>query len=150
MYEELVSFVKEFGHARVPHKKQTLRRWVDTQRKNYNQLQHGGSSSILLDNQIVLLNKIGFEWKEKSTYIPNQLNQRWSQRYEELVSYVETFGHAQIPVKFSENLSLGKWVSKQRSDYKKFYKGESCSITDNQIQLLNKVGFEWKTKSAEI
>ena len=43
----------------------------------------------------------------------------WFDRYEELVSYAKVFGHARVPIKFADNLSLGNWVMTQRSRYKK-------------------------------
>ena len=44
MYEELVKFVSEFGHARVPQHflpNQPLGKWVTTQRYNYKIIEWG-------------------------------------------------------------------------------------------------------------
>mmetsp|Transcript_5893 Transcript_5893/g.7225 ORF Transcript_5893/g.7225 Transcript_5893/m.7225 type:complete len:184 (+) Transcript_5893:43-594(+) len=61
---------------------------------------------------------------------------RWGVRYEELASYVEEFSHARVPTRFAENLSLGNWVSTQRSYYKKFHEGnKSCSITKDRLNF---------------
>mmetsp|Transcript_16390 Transcript_16390/g.18876 ORF Transcript_16390/g.18876 Transcript_16390/m.18876 type:complete len:102 (+) Transcript_16390:1-306(+) len=85
--------------------------------------------------QIQLLNEVGFEWRSEN---------QWQKIYDELVSFVKEFGHTRVPAKFTQNLPLGNWVRKQRSKYKKLQKEGSSSITENQIELLNKIGFEWK------
>ena len=49
------------------------------------------------------------------------------------------------PRKFTQNISLGQWVTNQRRGYKKYQEGHSsCRITKKRIQLLNSIGFEWK------
>ena len=84
-----------------------------------------------------MLNNIEFEW---SIYT----NGSWDVRYEELVIYVKQFGNARVPASFAENPVLGKWVMNQRTNYKNFLNGTvSCGLTDDKIQLLNVIGFEW-------
>ena len=38
---------------------------------------------------------------------------------------------------------LGSWVSKQRTQYKRFMEGKSFPITQDRIDILNDVGFIW-------
>mmetsp|Transcript_27083 Transcript_27083/g.27455 ORF Transcript_27083/g.27455 Transcript_27083/m.27455 type:complete len:163 (-) Transcript_27083:1235-1723(-) len=138
--EEPVSFVQEFGHARVTDKfpqNPSLGTWANTQRQSYKRYLKGASSSKMIEDRIQLLNKVGFEWECRHI-------QPWERSYEELVKFVEEFGHTRVPAKFPQNLPLGNWVRKQRSKYKKLQKEGSSSITENQIELLNKIGFEWK------
>jgi len=64
--------------------------------------------------------------------------------YKELVTFVTGFGHARVPQQFPLNPLLGRWVTTQRQSYKKYLKGDSSSkMTEERIQLLEKVGFEW-------
>eukprot|EP00592_Proboscia_alata_P017649 CAMPEP_0194398142 /NCGR_PEP_ID=MMETSP0174-20130528/125941_1 /TAXON_ID=216777 /ORGANISM="Proboscia alata, Strain PI-D3" /LENGTH=341 /DNA_ID=CAMNT_0039194409 /DNA_START=46 /DNA_END=1068 /DNA_ORIENTATION=- len=68
---------------------------------------------------------------------------KWDQSYDELLSYVESVGHARVPLEFLQNPSFGVWVATQRRNYKKFQKGVWSRMTKNRMKLLNKVGFEW-------
>jgi len=139
-YEELVSYVKEFGDTRVPERftqNPSLGIWVSTQKRNYRKYQDGHSLCNITKNRILLLNKIGFEWNLLSDH-------QWDMRYEELVSYLKEFGDTRVPQKFTKNPPLGQWVSKQKNNYRKYQEGHSsCGIDENRILLLNSIGFEW-------
>lgn len=142
-YEELVSFVKEFGHARVPKKylkNPSLGNWVSKQRIYHKMIPKGNTPVHLTDQRISLLEKVGFEWEAKK-------NPEWDEQYKHLVSFVKEFGHSRVPSKFSSNPSLGYWVNRQRTYYQKIQKGESSTLTEDQINLLNKVDFEWNCKA---
>jgi len=80
-YNESVSYVEDFGHARVPQKS-ALGCWMEQQRKQYKKNQNGTASCVLTNDQIRLLNVIGFEWSIHGTY--NSVS--WDCRYNELVS----------------------------------------------------------------
>eukprot|EP00592_Proboscia_alata_P015013 CAMPEP_0194397160 /NCGR_PEP_ID=MMETSP0174-20130528/125392_1 /TAXON_ID=216777 /ORGANISM="Proboscia alata, Strain PI-D3" /LENGTH=1054 /DNA_ID=CAMNT_0039193311 /DNA_START=335 /DNA_END=3496 /DNA_ORIENTATION=- len=137
-YNELVQFVKVNEHARVPNKfaeNPSLGRWVMDQRKSYKKSLHNKSSSSMTGDRIELLNKVGFEWDLSP--------QTWKERYEQLLSFIKENGHAQVPHTFPQNISLGHWVANQRINFKKFQKNMPSSITQDQIDLLNTVGFEW-------
>ena len=72
----------------------------------------------------------------------------WEERFNELKEYKKTHGHCDVPTKYRKT-PLGRWVSTQRSMYKKFNKGEqsSCGSSDdviqNRIAQLNTLGFHW-------
>ena len=69
LYKELVSFVKEFDHARVPRKfplNASLGTWVATQRQGYKKYLKGDVSTKMTADRIQLLNKISFEWVIRS------------------------------------------------------------------------------------
>eukprot|EP00592_Proboscia_alata_P014320 CAMPEP_0194392996 /NCGR_PEP_ID=MMETSP0174-20130528/123050_1 /TAXON_ID=216777 /ORGANISM="Proboscia alata, Strain PI-D3" /LENGTH=370 /DNA_ID=CAMNT_0039188627 /DNA_START=594 /DNA_END=1704 /DNA_ORIENTATION=+ len=139
-YEELLSFVKGFGHAKVPQKfpqNPSLGTWVFNQRQSYKRYLKGDSSSKMTADRILRLNKVCFEWECRH-------RQPWERSYEELVSFVQEFGHARVSRKIPQNPSLGAWVYTQRQSYQKYLKDDSSSnMTANRIHLLNKIGFEW-------
>ena len=56
-----------------------------------------------------------------------------------------------MPRRYVENPQLGKWVSKQRQQYKKFKEDpSSSSMTQERIERLQSIAFEWGvTWSAE-
>eukprot|EP00592_Proboscia_alata_P019856 CAMPEP_0194413126 /NCGR_PEP_ID=MMETSP0176-20130528/11645_1 /TAXON_ID=216777 /ORGANISM="Proboscia alata, Strain PI-D3" /LENGTH=161 /DNA_ID=CAMNT_0039216309 /DNA_START=436 /DNA_END=918 /DNA_ORIENTATION=+ len=76
--------------------------------------------------------------------------EKWDKQYMELVNYVKRFGHARVPWKCSQNPTLSYWVGRQRDKYKLYHDGKPSGMTENRIELLNKIGFEWdKNKSWE-
>ena len=65
-YDDLVSYVIEFGNANVPYnfpQNPSLGRWVSKQRTRYNKFKNGNELCGITTYQIQLLNNIGFEWK---------------------------------------------------------------------------------------
>jgi len=144
-YHDLVNYVKKFGHARVPAvfaDNPSLGQWVSTQRLLHTKIQNENSPHGLTIEQIQLLNNIGFEWSIWTN--------DWKLRYDELISYETEFGNANVPPNFPQNPSLGRWVSKQRTEYKKFQNGNlSCGLTIEKIQNLNNIGFKWSICTTE-
>ena len=54
-----------------------------------------------------------------------------------------------MPTKgYAENPQLGNWVSKQRTQYKKFQQDPATtSMTQERIEWLESIGFEWNGRS---
>jgi len=50
---------------------------------------------------------------------------------------------ANIPLKYEEYPSLGNFVNRQRTEYRKLLQGRNSSMTQSKILDLNKVGFQW-------
>jgi hypothetical protein len=123
---ELMEFKKIHGHCNVPAKYPenfSLGSWVDHKRCMYRKIK-------LPKELIDRLDSIGFNWNPKDSI--------WDERYLELISFKETNGHCDVTAKYTENPKLGKWVSWQRSSYRK---GE---LTKERIDKLNQLGFVWK------
>jgi hypothetical protein len=81
---------------------------------------------------------------------------RWNVRLEECKQYREEFGHCKIPTAYKDNKSLGIWVQEMRRNFKLLKQGKEprYKLTDEQIEMLDQVGFHWgwtpdPTKSAE-
>jgi hypothetical protein len=67
------------------------------------------------------------------TYLQNELKQ-----------YKAQFGNCHVPTKYKENTALGRWVSTQRSEYKKFCDGDDkTSMNADKIRRLESIGFAW-------
>ena len=82
-----------------------------------------------------LLEKIGFPWTSDRYEI------EWQHNFEKLAKFIEA--RCYIP-KMSENRKLVNWMEKQR----KRYKGQSYrEMTENEIQQLEKIGFQWSLRS---
>lgn len=74
----------------------------------------------------------------------------WNTRLEELKAYKAIHNTCNVAWKSKGQkgtdpsiVTLGKWVSKQRSEYKKFQAGKKSQITEERIAALDAVGFEW-------
>lgn len=85
-----------------------------------------------------LLESIGFAWAKRKG------EHSWNEKYHELFQFKERHGNCDVPTKYTPNPALGRWVSTQRSEYKKFLKGSSKLMTRQKVALLNRIGFKWE------
>ncbi|CAJ1954090.1 unnamed protein product [Cylindrotheca closterium] len=83
---------------------------------------------------------------------------KWSKRYEEAKAFIKTHGHGLIPNQYSPNPDLGGWAKRQRYQYQLFTKNRNnvrangtckSSISEERIELLNKIGFCWQHKTSK-
>mmetsp|Transcript_19641 Transcript_19641/g.34502 ORF Transcript_19641/g.34502 Transcript_19641/m.34502 type:complete len:469 (+) Transcript_19641:111-1517(+) len=118
-YEECKLYVAEHGNTLVPSeypKNIQLGQWVLKQRRNYKIAQKGGKKDIsettLSADRIQKLNDIGFVWAVHEA--------QWLERLEELKVYIANYGDALVPKSYSGQPFLGKWVDKQRLDYRRY------------------------------
>ena len=135
-YDELVSYKKIHGDTLVCQASQ-LGNWVDNQRKEYQLLQRGKHSN-LTNKRIGKLDQIGFVW--------SVLEDAWEEKFAELVEFKAAHGHTDVP-KSWENQQLFWWVSVQRREYRKLKEGKITGITEERIQRLEDLGFEWRSKN---
>jgi hypothetical protein len=124
-FAELKAFQKEHGHFRVPtpmrsDTHQVLYRWLRNQRK----------CTSMSEERMQKLNDIGFEFPQGN---------HWDKRFEELKAFQNEHGHMRVPNRSPTNKDrdihlLNQWVSNQR---------RSTTITEERIQKLNALGFDW-------
>jgi hypothetical protein len=86
-------------------------------------------------SRIQALESLGFECN-------NSLGAAWEVRLSELADYRRIHGHCIVPYRYSENIKLGVWVSKQRKNYKLHQQGKTSPMTTYRIQELERLGFE--------
>ena len=60
------------------------------------------------------------------------------------VEYKAKHGNCNVPQKYPDNLSLGKWVDNQKTQHKKLYEGKSTHLTIDRIQRLASIGFDFR------
>jgi Helicase associated domain len=82
---------------------------------------------------------VGFEWTAKN---PRHL--MWEVRFAELRDFKNSYGHAQVPIGWEQNVQLANWVSTQRQEYKNLIKGKTSRLNDKRVSLLNSLGFAWE------
>jgi hypothetical protein len=81
------------------------------------------------------LEGLGFEWKPKES--------AWEVRMAELKGFRDAHGHCNVPQRYKDNPPLGLWVSTQRQQYRLFRDGQPSYMTQQRIQQLEELGFEW-------
>ena len=125
MYAQLIAFQQKHGHCNVrrcyPDTK-ALGEWVSGQRRNY-------KLHKLEENQINLLNKLGFVW--------DALESRWQERYADLITFKQKHGHCNVPLRDPENKTFGLWVYNQRCLYR------NGKLSNEHKQKLEALGFIW-------
>jgi outer membrane biosynthesis protein TonB len=137
-YRELADYASQHGDAHVPKgyaKNRRLANWVNNQTTQYRLFKANDEKSSMTTERIELLNKIGFRWNN---------NAFWDDQYRELANYASQHGDAHVPMKYAKNRTLANWVSNQRTQYRLFKANEKSSMTTEKIELLNKLGFQWK------
>ena len=72
----------------------------------------------------------------------------WDERFGELEAYKEEHGDCNVPRTWDENESLGQWVIKQRIFKRQLDAGGKREITQERIDRLEGIGFEWEPDAA--
>jgi hypothetical protein len=133
---ELADYRKLYLSCNVPKnysKNTKLANWVNTQRKNYN-LHQEGKTSHMTTFRIQALESLGFEW--------DCYGAAWEDCLSELADYRKLNGHCNVPRNYVENTKLGRWVSKQKTQYKLHREGKTSPMSTYRIQALERLGFE--------
>lgn len=154
---QLLKFKAEHGHTDVPED-HPLYFWVYTQRKNKRQKnwrqQHGKPENHgtrkLTNDHIKVLDCVQFTWDPYK----RSIEEKWKQRFDELVDFKEQHGHTNVPQK-SNARGLSSWVKVQRMNYTHAQKqkdgeklaSEHCvALSQERMEMLNSIGFEWRVK----
>lgn len=129
-FSYLLDYVKENGHALVPHSYEAgaykLGAWVANQRVR---------RKILSDDRQSRLSTVkGWVWT-----VPNDA---WEKGFAQLLKYIELNKHALVPAvyKTDEGYGLGAWVNAQRRAY------ATGDLTAGRIDRLSKLD-EWVWKA---
>jgi len=68
----------------------------------------------------------------------------WHHRYQELVAFHDRYGHSLVPQNYPPNPKLGQWIMAQRRQYTLKMRGETNSLTEERMRLLEDLGFVWR------
>eukprot|EP00980_Cylindrotheca_fusiformis_P013116 scaffold3296_cov112-Cylindrotheca_fusiformis.AAC.3 len=140
LFNLLAAFKEEHGHCRVPqHYKPNiyLSQWVKRQR--YYRKHRPG---LISERRVQKLDQLGFVWDAQEDF--------WNTRFEELKTYKHMHGHCNVPCKYPANQKMATWVKCQRRQYKLRTMGKPSSMTEDRINLLEKLGFAWKIRGPDV
>jgi hypothetical protein len=137
--QELATFKEANRHTNVPEvfpSNKPLGIWVRTQRNQYRLFNMPNEKSAMTTERIKSLNELDFEWVcVKDTF--------WEGRLQELATFKQDNGHTNVPKRYPLNKPLGHWVGNQRTQYRLFNQIEKSAMTEEHIQSLEKLDFEW-------
>lgn len=112
-----------YAHARriaIIPRQSRLGKWLHKQR-----------SAELSAKQVDALNELDPEWRLAFW------ESLWEQRYRELQAYRIQHGDCCVPITYSENRPLARWVNRQRAFYNKNL------LPPDRVERLNAIGFVW-------
>lgn len=138
-YAELAAFRARHGTTRIPERYDAapqLHTWVSLQRRLLKMRKEGRPTTLTAD-RLRLLEDLGLESGMRATTT-------WMDRFMELKRYKDEHGNCDVPQKWKENVSLGRWVDNQKTQHKKLYDGKPTHLTIERIQLLVSIGFNWR------
>jgi hypothetical protein len=117
---KLKMFREQFGHSRVPSNwpgDRTLAKWVAKQRNELHRLSFG---------QFEILRKLGFDFGSE---------RYWVSRFLQLAEFKRVHGHCNVPVNWTPDPQLGRWLSGQRL--------RKASLPVSRRKLFDAVGIDW-------
>lgn len=142
--KELKAYMAENnGSCMVPRRGSSLGIWINKTRANYQKYLKGESTS-LTSERIAALNEIGFVWVAtgKNRRTPEKAA-LWNTRYEEMKQFHSRFGHCNVPSNYLESPLLQNWMFTQKLQYRNKCQGKYSMLTQDRIDALNMIGFEW-------
>jgi glycerol-3-phosphate cytidylyltransferase-like family protein len=115
-----------------------LSMWCQHQRVNYSFYRSMGESrrsTLMTEERIAKLDEINFSWSLRDSF--------WDDKYEELKAYRRHHGDCLVPAAYVANMSLSKWVERQRTAYALLKEGKPTRMTQHRLALLNQLDFVW-------
>jgi hypothetical protein len=125
LFEALKKYKKVHGHCNVPSgwaENKPLATWVNNQRSAYRKKAISG-------DRVKRLEDMGFPWNTRES--------QWVEMFVALKEYKKSHGNCNVPQLWTENKLLGRWVSVQRTSYRK------GQLNDGRIKRLEDEGFVW-------
>lgn len=87
------------------------------------------------------LNALGFCWSQRKSV--------WDERFDELKAYRDKNGDCIVPEDYPLNPALASWVAELRYHYNRYRHGKSSSMTEERVQRLASLDFEWDAMEAK-
>ena len=160
----LYQFRAKFGHCRVPPgygvgtEYEGLFEWVMDQIYQHKRLMEG-EVSTMTPTRARVLSDIGLVFNQESHELSKvasgtsqsptrKVPSSWPHWISQLADYKRKHGNCDVPLKYPENPSLGTFVNRQRTDYRKMLANKPNSMTNKKVDELNKLGFTWAVRES--
>ncbi len=166
----LHQFLLRFGHCYVPQgygvgtHYEGLYQWCVKQRTEYQKMCRGEGGDVessekctMTPTRVQVLTSMGFVWGHSpaafrpptattsSGNVPaaSKSYSSWNKWIELLHEYKNEHGNVDVPLKYEPNPSLGTFVNRQRTEYRKMQNGKPSSMTQQRVEDLTRLGFTW-------
>lgn len=125
-YVQLREHVVVHGNCQVASKNKKLQKWVANQKLAYTHVKEGKKKGPTISpERIALLEGLGcFHWGKKFPPTPS-----WEEHFASLQKYAQATGNTNVAMHPTNPSAMAKWVSAQRSEYKRFTKGQVSLLT---------------------
>jgi hypothetical protein len=171
----LHQFLLQFGHCNVPQGYGVgthyagLYQWCVNQRSEYQKMCRADSGEVkceactMTPTRMQTLTSMGFVWgRPPAAFRPtatanfsgsvataaSKSFSSWNKWIELLTEYKNEHGNVDVPLKYEPNPSLGTFVNRQRTEYRKMQNGKSSSMTQQRIDDLLRLGFTWAIRDS--
>ena len=107
--------------------------------------EHGDAENIKADG-FAVIDEVA-DCRKLFEHLDSVLSSSWEENYRRLVDYRKTHGNVNVPSNYKtpDGVALGHWCSFQR----RIYKGGPGILTEERIQKLNDIGFQWNPTQAQ-
>jgi hypothetical protein len=75
------------------------------------------ANNKLRQDRKMILNEIGFAWKDDGAHTLDQNDKLWHQHHAKLVEHKRINGHCKVPRNYKEDKFLGIWIANQRQKH---------------------------------
>jgi hypothetical protein len=126
---------------------QRLARWVGSQREYKKRLDRSElrpQLTAIVSERVATLDALGFEWEPKINHGRGYQTVGWGANLAKLEAYKAAHGDCNVPRRWAEDPTLGRWVGHQRARKKALDRGEpSDGMTAERAAKLEALGFAW-------
>lgn len=81
--------------------------------------------------------------KKRKRFLRADEADKWQEHFEDLCRFRENHSHCLVPHTYAANPGLGRWVKRQRYEYKLLKQNKVSSMIPERLELLEKIGFVW-------
>mmetsp|Transcript_185 Transcript_185/g.272 ORF Transcript_185/g.272 Transcript_185/m.272 type:complete len:315 (-) Transcript_185:85-1029(-) len=136
-YREYKALLKVFA-TKYPNHPHIKPEYIAS-RKNAKDPKESGMTYFISKERIDKLHALeGFTWEFRPSITPF-----FERRLEEYKEFQQKEGHGLVPQHYKDNCSLGKWVARQRCEYKALREGKESSLTPERLAQLEAINFEF-------
>jgi len=73
---------------------------------------------------------------------------QWNYSYQKLLKFHKKSGHCLVPCEYEGDLSLARWVKRQRYQYYLLVHGKKASMNQKRVKMLDDIGFIWQAQDS--
>ena len=148
--QQLEAFGQEMGHMRVDpmyDKGSNLGGWAVEVSQRYKDWQEG--REYLTPDEVDKFNHLGAIGFRFDVFRAKRGARSWEDSFNLLLQYRNDTGNCRVPHHYKADFRLGSWVAVQRKEYKLWRQDKPSRMTQEKIQRLESLGFEWAPRRGD-